>query len=175
MIINLICYKDFWIIKKMKTLLACVILILVYGSFGQESYDIGPSSQRIAAELIEIKDWIVLPFPWPNKRCCNTHNIIALDCSGSMYGLSWSKAGSYLSSVWGSSDYTSFFTHGGTWGSAGSFLVTNYYTHQISPVYPSLPPPYGDTDYDDPLIRAMGILSLGYPDKTCITFISDGW
>ena len=92
-----------------------------------------------------------------------------------MWGLSWSKALAYLTSVSGSSDYTSLFTHGGTW-SGPPFQVTNYLDHVLNvAIPPPLPPPNGDTDYDDALIRAIAILNKAYPERTFITFISDGW
>ena len=112
-------------------------------------------------------------FPPPNNRCCNTHNIYSVDCSGSMWGTSWSKVNAYLSGNWGSSDYVSLFTHGGTW-IGPVFQVTNYLTHQLNPALPGLPLPNGDTDYDDPINRAIQILNQGFPDRTCIHFISDG-
>lgn len=114
---------------------------------------------------------------WPpiGSKCCNTHNIYAVDTSGSMYGLSWSKVLAYLAGVSGSSDYTSLFTHGGTW-SGPPFQVTNYLTHALNAALPpSMPLPNGDTDYDDALIRAIAILNQGFPERTCITFLSDGW
>ena len=110
----------------------------------------------------------------PN-RCCNTHNIYAIDSSGSMQGISWSKVLAYLAGASGSSDYTSLFTHGGTWPGP-PYKVTNYLNHYLNAVLPpALPQPYAETDYDDALIRVIAILNQGYPERTCITFLSDGW
>ena len=142
-------------------------LVIVQGAV------VDPNS-RIAnpdsADLVPIIGW-----PPIGSKCCNTHNIYAVDTSGSMWGLSWSKVLAYLAGASGSSDYTSLFTHGGTW-SGPPFQVTDYFDHDINAVIPpSMPLPNGDTDYDDALIRAIAILNQAYPERTCITFLSDGW
>lgn len=121
----------------------------------------------------------ILPDTFPGRpgynRCCNTHNIYAIDSSGSMQGVSWSKVLAYLAGASGSSDYTSLFTHGGTWPGP-PYTVTDYYVHYLNAVLPPyLPQPYAETDYDDALIRIIKILNQGYPERTCITFFSDGW
>jgi hypothetical protein len=111
-------------------------------------------------------------FPPSNNRCCKTHNIYSIDTSGSMWGTSWSKVQAYLNIIWGSTDYASLFTHGGTWNGP-AFQVTNYLTHSTAGL-PALTSPNGDTDYNDPIIRATALLNSGNADKTCIIFISDG-
>ncbi len=110
--------------------------------------------------------------PPSNNRCCYSHNIYAIDTSGSMWGTSWSKVQAYLNTIWGSTDYASLFTYGGTWNGP-AFQVTNYLTHS-SGGQPSLPSPNGDTDYNDPIIRATALLNSANSDKTCVIFISDG-
>lgn len=136
------------------------------------------SSSPISTDPVIVGPPIISPWPGPGGpgnagTCCNTHNIYSVDCSGSMWGTSWSKANAYLSSHWGSSDYVSLFTHGGTW-LGPPFQVTDYLSHALTPAIPALPAPNGDTDYDDPLNKAAQILGLGFPDRTCFHFISDG-
>ena len=144
------------------------LLMLTQGAVVESELKVAPADP--------IDDLEFAPSIWPpiNSRCCNTHNIYAVDTSGSMWGISWSKVLAYLAGASGSSDYTSLFTHGGTW-SGPPFQVTNYLTHALNAALPpSMPLPNGDTDYDDALIRAIAILNQGFPERTCISFFSDG-
>lgn len=92
------------------------------------------------------------------------------------WGGSWSKALSFLSSSWPTSEYVSFITHGGTWAGP-PFSVSTIYTHALYPSFPGSFPglPNGDTDYDDPLMAIMNILANGFPDRTCVHLVGDGW
>ncbi len=110
---------------------------------------------------------IVLPFPWPGKKCCNTHNIFAIDNSGSMSGSPWSQANAYVSSVWGTSDYVSSFTFNNA--------VINYHLHAINPAFSWPVITINSTIFDLALNRVSFILSQNYPDRTCIYFVSDGY
>mgnify|MGYP000877873093 CR=1 FL=1 len=107
--------------------------------------------------------------PWVWWRtCCNTHNIYAVDNSGSMIGTPWSKAQAYVNSLWGSSDYVSFFTFNSS--------IKSYYLHALTP-YLSWPssPPNGGTNFNNALNQVSFILSQNYPERTCLYFISDGY
>lgn len=110
---------------------------------------------------------VVLPFPWPGRKCCNTHNIFAIDNSGSMFGSPWSQANAYVSSVWGTSDYISSFTFNNA--------VITYHLHAINPVFSWPGSPSGWTNFNIALNTVSFILSQNYPDRTCIHFVSDGY
>ncbi len=111
---------------------------------------------------------LALPSPWLWwRRCCNTHNIFVVDNSGSMIGTPWSKAQAFVSSLWGSSDYVSFFTFNSS--------IKSYYLHELRPYLSWPSSPNGGTNFNNALNQVSFILRKNYPDRTCIYFISDGY
>lgn len=161
--------------KKSQIVILAVLLLVSQAAVVDLMDRMSSSPISTPIDVSPVSDIAVGPWPPSNAgKCCNTHNIYSVDCSGSMWGTSWSKVNAYLGSNWGSSNYASLFTHGGTW-IGPVFQVTDYASHVLSSIaIPGLPLPNGDTDYDDPLNKAAQILNLGYPDRTCIHFLSDG-
>lgn len=146
---------------KIFSLLLCLVLCI----YAQN--DIADKATPILDATGFSSSQIVLPFPWPGRKCCNTHNIYAIDNSGSMFGSPWSQAQAYVSSVWGTSDYVSSFTF--------NTAVINYYLHAITPVFSWPGSPGGGTNFNIALNRVSFILSQNFPDRTCIYFVSDGY